>query len=230
MINTGCDAAVGTASGVTPLWSADLSKPSSDSFSTTDVVLVWGGGASRIHQGRVLPSLDLSLFRMPDSSTLADHGDQFHEAVLTQVARILSDVPEFHAIVRNAEDEPAMGATVVLLTQSLSPPGRTDVGEGEYDPCDEEPDNVAILYGEQLRRVVGECSFEEWVHAFANVCAHEVGHTLGYGHVARDVEHPEARSGGIELMMDGHTRDELRREQRFMADHGRCLEDHASDS
>jgi hypothetical protein len=96
------------------------------------------------------------------------------------------------------------------------------VGEGEYDVCDQEPDNTALVFGERLRQMVRSAEWDEWVLTFANVCAHEIGHTLGFEHVPRDGSVVADRPLYIELMLDGHTTQELRREQRFLASRTYC--------
>lgn len=201
------------------------SEPSAKPYTTNEIVLDWTGGHSRIHPEIAFPGLDLRRFPVTEGGTLADRADAFRAAVADEVQRILSGVDDLSIRIREGESDEAAGATVVYLTQHMAPQGGTEAGEGEYDPCDAEPNNQALVFAETLRRVVGICTWDEWVRVFANVAAHEVGHTLGFEHVAREPESDSARRLYIELMLDGHTAEELRREQRVLAEWPVCSSD-----
>ena len=60
---------------------------------------------------------------------------------------------------------------------------------------------------------------------FANVTAHEIGHTLGFPHVARSDVPDSPHALFVELMLAGHTVDEMLRPQRFLADETSCPDD-----
>lgn len=187
------------------------------------VILDWTGGTSPIYPYDVFEGVDLSLFETDDGGTLADDAEAFMEDVRARIERIYVDLPELPIRVINGEDyEMDFDVTVVHITQELPPKGGTDIGEGEYDPCNLQHDNAALLFGERLLTLSDAYTYEEWVNVFANTCAHEIGHTLGFGHVLR-AEHPDTgRSIYIELMLDGHTMAELCREQRFVFELTNC--------
>lgn len=190
------------------------------------VILDWTGGTSPIYPDDVFEAVDLSLFETDEGETLGDTAEAFKEAVRRQITRIYCDSPALSVRVVNGEDDEAdLDVTVVHLTQELPPKGGTDVGEAEYDPCNLQSDNAALLFGERLLTLGNGYTYDEWVNVFANICAHEIGHTLGFGHVLRS-EHPDSgRSIYIELMLDGHTMAELRREARFVFDLTNCPDD-----
>jgi hypothetical protein len=99
------------------------------------------------------------------------------------------------------------------------------VGEGEFDVCNRQHDNAAVVFGEQIRRLAGILAFDEWIRVVGNVVAHEIGHTLGFGHVLRDEYEPAERALYVELMLDGHTMGELRRPHRFIVEQTNCDSD-----
>jgi len=186
------------------------------------VLLDWTGGLNPIHPDKVMRGLDFSAFQTVDGGSLADAAERFQEDVRAKVSRIFCDDPELSVVVQNGEDTAFTADTVVHLTQETPPNGGTDIGEGEYDPCDRQNDNAALVYGERLRQLSGPYGYEEWVNVFANVCAHEVGHTLGFGHVERTAQPDIARSLYVELMLDRHTMAEMRREQRLVVEQTNC--------
>lgn len=189
------------------------------------VLLDWYGGTTPLYRDRDFAALDLAAFDTAGGGTLADDEDLFKEQVLREVTRILCDSPGPGVRVRHLEGADEPGATTVYFTQALSPTGIRVIGEGEYDPCNEQHDNAAVIFGEQIRRLGSAYTFEEWVRVFANVTAHEIAHTLGYGHVDRDEQWESGRSLFVELMLDGHTMNELRREQGFTVEQTNCPSD-----
>jgi len=127
--------------------------------------------------------------------------------------------------IRHAGETELTGGTTVHFTQELSPDGGMVIGEGDYDPCNRQHDNAAVIFGEQIRRLAAESTFDDWVRAFANVTAHEIAHTLGFAHVDRQTQWPVERALFVELMLDGHTIDELQREQTFVVEQDYCPDD-----
>jgi len=187
------------------------------------VVLDWTGGVSPIYPDDRFDGVDLTRFTTADGFTLADDAEAFQEDVRLQVAHIYCDSSPHIVMVLNGEAD-RFGAEVnmVHITQALPPKGGTDVGEGEYDPCNRQHDNAALLFGERLLSLADDYTYDEWVNVFANIIAHEVGHTLGFGHLERAERNNVGRSVYVELMLSGHTMSELRQEQRFVADMTNC--------
>ena len=186
------------------------------------VVLDWSGGVTPIYPDDDFPPLDLSTFITADGRTLADDAERFMESVRTQVQRIYCESDGPCVRVEHAADATEPAGATVYFTQAVSPVASGQVGEGEYDPCNRQHDNAAVLFGERIRLLGGAYTFDEWVNVFANITAHEVGHALGYGHVMRAEWQTAGRSLYVELMLDGHTMGELRREQRFLTEPHNC--------
>jgi hypothetical protein len=186
------------------------------------VVLDWRGGVTPLHPDESFDALDLSQFPTSEGTTLAEDAELFHERVREQVARIFCESNGPLVQVLHADDSQFYGTSRVFLTQALSPATAKQIGEGEYDPCNDDHDNIAVIFGEQIRLLSGVYTFDEWVLVFANVTAHEVAHTLGYGHVSRSTLTASLRSPFVELMLESHSMDELRREQRFVVDQTHC--------
>lgn len=189
------------------------------------VVLDWSAVENPLYPRDTFEPLDLSAFSLSTGGTLADDPEAFKERVRLQVTRIYCDsfgptVRVVHA--RDAERAEDVAGTTVYFTQVLSPMGGSEIGEGDYDPCNVQHDNAAVIFGEQISRLGSSYSFDEWVLLFANVTAHEIGHTLGYAHVGRDEPQEPGRRLYVELMLAGHTLAELRREQRFTVDQSTC--------
>jgi len=174
------------------------------------VVLDWSFGDSVLCPTATKP-LNLGLFNVTGGGTLADRKAEFKEAVRTKIEAILYDAVGVR--VKNAPSN-AKAETTVRLSQELSPTKKNEIGLAHYDPKNKYHDDEAIIFGEQILRLGDDRPFEDWVMIFSNVCSHETLHTFGYKHVSRDECPPDGLS--IELMLDGHTIDEMRREQRVL--------------
>jgi hypothetical protein len=223
----GCGSDVMTPAVLIPEYlSGSDASTHADGEDVNRVLLDWTGGTSQIYPDEVFEGVDLALFETAEGGTLADDPEAFKEDVRRQIALIYRDMPLASIQVVIGEDEEAdTDVTIVHITQELPPQGGTNIGEGEYDPCNLQRDNAALLFGGRLITLGNGYSYREWVNVFANTCAHEIGHTVGFGHVLRS-EHPDTgRFLYIELMLDGHTMAELRREQRFVFELTNCPED-----
>lgn len=185
------------------------------------VVLAWQSGASSIHRGAELAPLDLSAFETIEGSTLSDVGFSFEERVRDGVEQVLIAAGLDVDVVANADGD-AEYDTVVLFTQERSARVAGRIGEAEYDPCDREAGNTAVIYGGAILDLSYPYSVSEWVTIFVNVTAHEVAHTVGFGHVSRSAVVSAGRTGVVELMLDGHTMDEMRQPQRMIAEQDSC--------
>jgi hypothetical protein len=189
------------------------------------VVLDWSGGTSPLYPNNRFDALELSDFPTTDGGTLADGADEFKEQVRLEITRILCDSPGPKVQVRHAKDTSELVRTTIHYTQALPPDANAVIGEGEYDPCNQQHDNAAVIFGAEILGQGGTGTFDEWVHIFANVTAHEIGHTLGFGHIDREQFSSTDRSLYVELMLNGHTMDELRRTQRFVVEQTNCPSD-----
>lgn len=186
------------------------------------IFLDWAGGISRIYPGEKLSGLDLSLFLVTDGASLLDEADDFKAAVRDEVSRILCDMPTDGIYLTNSKSGLPRQVTTVYLSQFASPVGGSQIGQGEYDPCNVEHDNQAIIFGDEILALGDERPFDEWVKVFANVTAHEIGHMLGYGHVPRVMYASSQQPPFVELMMATHTVEEMKQPQRLLSDESNC--------
>ncbi|MCH8251303.1 MAG: hypothetical protein IID36_02505 [Planctomycetes bacterium] len=190
---------------------------------TPDVfVLDWTGGSSMLYADVELAPVDFDAFATSDGGTLADDSDALMEAVRERVAKILDDVATYGVTVVNGESDEVDAVTIVHIAQEISPDAPKEIGRAEYDPCDRQQDNAAVIFAERIAQLGGIYTVEEWISVFANVIAHEIAHTLGFGHIERSTDDLSERSLYVELMLDGHTMDEMRGAQRFLHAQTNC--------
>jgi len=223
----GCGGAPGTTSLPSDITADQCPGAAADKSTATDAILLeWTGGTTRIYPDDEFPGLDLSAFVVTDGQTLADEADDFKTAVRDEISRILCDMPTDGIHLTNSKAGLPPNVTTVYFTQTISPMGGAQIGQGEYDPCNENHDDHAIIFGDEILELGRARSFDEWVFVFANVTAHEIGHMLGYGHVPRVIYAESQRPAFVELMMASHTTDEMIQSQRLLADTTNCPDDH----
>ena len=225
LLLAGCGFVLSDGLTVRPLLEAEcdlggLPEPAEDL-----VLLNWDGGGNPLYPDFAFSGIEPALFAIDEGGTLADWSPQFRERVREQVTRIFCDSSDIRVRVEHFTAELAPGATIIHVVQDVSPSGSGRIGEAEYDPCNMHRDDLGIVYAEQIAQRVGDRSFDEWVTIFANTIAHEIGHTVGYGHVERDAAPEEGRSLFVEIMFASHTLDELIREQRFLVEQDTCPRD-----
>jgi len=197
-----------------------------DKTTAADAILLeWSGGTSRIYPGDLLAGLDLGAFVVTDGATLADEANDFKAAVRDEVSRILCDMPTDGIYLTNSKSGLPGKVTTIYFSQIRSPLGGAQIGQGEYDPCNLDHDNNAIIFGDEILALGDARPFDEWVLVFANVAAHEIGHTLGYGHVPRVIYPASQQPAYVELMMATHTVEEMIQDQRLISDMTNCPDD-----
>lgn len=220
LIQSGCGNNLGDAASK-PLYVADCDGATT----AADVVILdWSGGTSKIYPDDEFPGLDFASFETAEGGTLADAPEDFKDAVRGEVLRILCELPSLRVAVLNEKDYLDTEATTIYLVHAPSRAGGGQIGEGEFDPCNLYHDNSALVFGVELRDLPGPYSFNDWVQIFANVAAHEIGHTLGFAHVPRTEPSESKYALYVELMLAGHTVDEMIRPQRFLSDQTNCPE------
>jgi hypothetical protein len=228
LILWGCGAVPNTATkSLSDITADDCPGAATDKTTAADAVLLeWSGGTTRIYPGDQLAGLDLGAFLVTDGSTLADEADDFKAAVRDEVSRILCEMPTDGIHLTNSKSGLPGKITTVYFSQMGSPLGGAQIGQGEYDPCNLDHDNDAIIFGDEILALGDARPFDEWVLVFANVTAHEIGHTLGYGHVPRVIYPASQRPAYVELMMATHTVDEMIQAQRLISDTTNCPDNH----
>ena len=186
------------------------------------VTIEWSGGYSDLYPEMELAPLDFGKFSLAEGGTLADDAERFKSAVVEQIVVILNALPEGRVHVRNGHADSGSEDTIIHVAQAFSPQVGGQIGQAIYDPCDKYSGDSGIIYGDELLQTGGPFYFHEWVTMFANVTAHEIAHTLGYGHVERQLTSAADRPLFVELMLAIHTVPEMISSQRYLAEDGNC--------
>lgn len=185
------------------------------------VVLDWTGGYTAL-TSEWLGETDLSLFRLPTGETLADYADAFQESVRDRVEQVLHALEPAAFEVLTGESEAYVGDTVVHLTSESIGDGTLRVGQTKLDRCDLTDDDAIVVWAGTMVVMGDVHEFDEWVNAFANITAHEVGHTVGFFHpdtVLTDLTDFERRT---EIMLAVHTLSALLGRQEFIIPQETC--------
>jgi len=193
-------------------WPLPLNSPPS----TNDVfVLDWTGGSSPLWPDGELPPIDLSEFELDGGGTLADIPG--FTGMVEDKVRLIFETAGIEVSVITGEQR--WQANNVHISPVSDPDSGKTLGRGHYDPCNRSHDDSCILYAASVVDG-GPCAIGEWVNIFANICAHEMAHNLGFGHAGTsELVFPP---GFTELMSAGHTWTQQRGEQRFLVEQDTC--------
>jgi len=125
------------------------------------------------------------------------------------------------SVVEGAADEYA-DATIVHICGDEPFAGGKHIGQADFDPCNEHADDSVVIWGGALATRIGGATFGEWVNAFANTTAHEIGHTLGFAHPNEETLASLLPVPGAEVMRSKVTVSQLLGEQNFLLEQETC--------
>jgi hypothetical protein len=190
------------------------------------ILLHWDGGETFIFPDVEFAPFNAEDYELPDGSTLAHDEASFKNAVRERIRDTLTVSLGRDVRVLDKPTREGAVATIVLVTGDVSPAGGSRIGEAEYDACNATDFDSAVVFGRTIARLAGgrEFDFDDWVQVFANVCAHEAAHTLGFGHIPRRGTTFDTGAPYVELMLEGHTMEEMRRPQRVLTPQDPCGE------
>lgn len=181
-------------------------------------ILDWTGGDSDLWWtafDEPLPAMDFTQFPVQGGGTLADV-DNFIEMVHAQV-EVIIDATGFEVTIITGEQKAY--ANNVHIAQILSPENTEKrLGIGYYDPCNCYHADFSLVYAQPMAG--REASVRGWTNVFANICAHEIAHNLGFNHIDQDdaPEHVEY----VELMLSPSSWEERQMEQRVIVEQDIC--------
>lgn len=197
-------AGCGTTAGlpVIPMPSAQVyvaqacaAAPTPDEAATL-VVLDWDGGVSRQVPDKTLAPFSVAALDITDPPAGEVMSDEaFRRAVLARTQMILCALEPADVAVIEAEADAFPNATVVHITGDAPFVGGKHIGQSDFDPCNAHPDDAVVIWGGALAARIPPSTTDQWINAFANTIAHEIGHTLGFPHpdedtLARMVDQP----------------------------------------
>ena len=198
---------------------------------STLIVLDWEGGPSPVDPTLSLSALDPR--DLPIDGTVASDAsaEPFKEAVQLRVEQILCDLNPVDMRVIQGRSADYPDATQVHLTIESPPSGGRQAGQADYDPCNRNPDDTVTIWAGRLVEAAGEgWGWNEWVNMVANVCAHEIGHTLGFAHPDEDGVFVDENLADRALMLSSHTISSLAGPQAFLIAQITCPASGAGDA
>jgi hypothetical protein len=149
----------------------------------TLTVVDWTGGASQQVRGAEVSAFDFgALVMIDDGEPVERTAEEFQLDVLARVQSMLCslDPMDIAVVIGEAEDYPDQ--TQVHVSGDVPANGGKHIGQSDYDPCNDYTDDAALIWGGAIANRIEAATYDEWVNAFANSIAHEIGHTLGFFH------------------------------------------------
>ena len=192
----------------------------------TLVVIDWDGGVSALLPDRQLQAFDFGALTITDADSIdADAAVLFRQAVLARVQTMLCALAPLDVAVIAGQGEEYSGATVVHVTGEAPPYAGKQIGQSDYDPCNEHPDDASVIWGGALATRIDSATFAGWVNAFANTIAHEIGHTLGFTHPNEETVGRLLPEPAQELMRGTTTAADLVTVKAFLIEQNTCPAD-----
>lgn len=191
--------------------------------SGTLVVIDWTGGVSRQTRGAEVSAFDFGALVMIDGGEPVERtAEQFQLDVLARVQTMLCSIDpmDVAVVIGESHDHPA--DTHVHVTGDAPANGGKHIGQSDYDPCNEFADDAALIYGGAIASRIEAATYAEWVNAFANSVAHEIGHTLGFFHPSEETVARLLPIPSQEVMRAVIQISDLKGEQWFLIEQNTC--------
>jgi predicted small lipoprotein YifL len=189
----------------------------------TLVVLDWDGGYNPLVKDHELAAFDITALQFTNADGNSGLYDEaFRAAVLGRILTILCDLEPLDVAVVEGDADDYPGATIVHITGDAPFAGGKQIGQSQFDLCNENPDDAVVVWAGAMANRIGPATFEKWVNAIANTTAHEIGHTLGFFHPEEDTLARMLPAPAEEIMRANTTAAELMQEQRFLLQQNTC--------